>query len=79
MVFSVILGKRRVHASPRYASRRGCSAALDCPRKTAARKLYDISGSVIDEDTDFGFASQTTVLAELERAFGNEIRVEFGR
>ena len=79
MVISVILGKRQVHASTRYASRRGCSAVLDCPRKTAPRKLYDISGSVIDMDTDFDFASQTTALAFLERASGNEIRVEFGR
>ena len=39
----------------------------------------EVSGSVIDLDTDFGFASQTTVLAELEQASGNEIRVEFGR
>ena len=79
MVISVILGKRQVHASTRYASRRGCSAVLDCSRKTAARKLYDISGSVIDVDTDFYFSSQTTVLAELERASGNEIRIEIGR
>ena len=39
----------------------------------------EVSGSVIDLDTDFDFASQTTMSAFLERASGNEIRVEFGR
>jgi len=39
----------------------------------------EVSGSVIDVDTNFDFASQTTVFAELERAFGNEIVIEIGR
>ena len=43
------------------------------------RRMAEVSGSVIDLDTNFDFASQTTVLAELERASGNEIRIEIGR
>ena len=43
------------------------------------RRMAEVSGSVIDLDTNFDFSSQTTVFAELERASGNEIRVEFGR
>ena len=39
----------------------------------------EIIGSVVDLDTNFDFSSQTIVLAELERASGKEIRVEFGR
>jgi len=42
------------------------------------RRMAEVSGSVIDLDTNFDFASQTTVLAELERASGNEIRIEIG-
>lgn len=43
------------------------------------RRMAEVSGSVIDLDTNFDFASQAIVLAELEWASGNEIRVEFGR
>jgi len=39
----------------------------------------EVSGSVIDLDTNFDFATQTTALAFLERAFGNEIVIEIGR
>jgi len=42
-------------------------------------RLAEVSGSVIDLDTNFDFASQTTVFAFLERAFGNEIVIEIGR
>jgi len=42
-------------------------------------RLAEVSGSVIDLSTNFDFASQATALAFLERAFGNEIRIEIGR
>jgi len=42
-------------------------------------RLAEVSGSVIDLYTNFDFASQATALAFLERAFGNEIRIEIGR
>jgi len=38
----------------------------------------EVSGSVMDLDTNFDFAAQTTALAFLERAFGNEIIIEIG-
>ena len=39
----------------------------------------EVSGSVIDVDANFDFASQTSASAFLERAFGNEIVIEIGR
>ena len=42
-------------------------------------RLAEVSGSVIDLETNFDFASQTTVLAFFERGFGNEIVIEIGR